>query len=112
MESGLMDDARSPKESGPPPNDKFRILSIDGGGMRGLIPARVIENLEKRLQAEAGPDARVTDYFHMFAGTSTGGLVALSLTVPTHPGGDRPKISAEDLVKLYTSDGEAIFGRS
>src|SRR5258705_10514383 len=94
------------------PSDKFRILSVDGGGMRGLIPARVIENLEGRLQAEAGPDARVADYFHMFAGTSTGGLVALSLTVPEHPGGDRPKLSASKLAELYTSDGKKIFHRS
>jgi patatin-like phospholipase/acyl hydrolase len=94
------------------PSDRFRILSVDGGGMRGLIPARVIENLEGRLQAEAGPDARVADYFHMFAGTSTGGLVALSLTVPERAGGDRPKVSAAKLVELYTTDGRKIFHRS
>jgi patatin-like phospholipase/acyl hydrolase len=94
------------------PNDKFRILSVDGGGMRGLIPARVIENLEGRLQAGAGPDARVADYFHMFAGTSTGGLVALSLTVPGKPGGDRPRVSASELAGLYTRDGGKIFHRS
>ena len=95
------------------PNDRFRILAVDGGGMRGLIPARVIENLERRLQAGAGPDARVADYFHMFAGTSTGGLVALSLTVPDLPSRpDRPRISAGDLAGLYTSDGGRIFHRS
>jgi len=41
------------------PNDRFRILSGDGGGMRGLIPVLVIADLECRLQVEAGPDARV-----------------------------------------------------
>ena len=94
------------------PNDRFRILSVDGGGMRGLIPARVIENLEQRLQAQAGPDARVVDYFHMFAGTSTGGLVALSLTVPAESAGGRPRIDASELANLYTTDGEKIFHRS
>jgi patatin-like phospholipase/acyl hydrolase len=94
------------------PNDKFRILSVDGGGMRGVIPARVIENVEQRLQAEAGPDARVVDYFHMFAGTSTGGLVALSLTVPAESGGGRPKVDASELATLYTTDGSKIFHRS
>lgn len=94
------------------PNDRFRILSVDGGGMRGLIPARVIQNLEERLQVEAGPDVRVADYFHMFAGTSTGGLVALSLTVPAGPGENRPKLSAADLAELYTRDGAKIFHRS
>src|SRR3954453_23191770 len=94
------------------PNYKFRILSVDGGGMRGLIPARVIENLEGRLQAEAGPDARVADYFHMFAGTSTGGMVALSLTVPMPGEPSRPKMSAAELASLYTDDGKAIFPRT
>jgi predicted acylesterase/phospholipase RssA len=98
--------------NGEPPSDRFRILAVDGGGMRGVIPARVIENLERRLQAEAGPEARVADYFHMFAGTSTGGLVALSLTVPAAPGQRRPKISASDLAGLYTRDGKRIFHRS
>jgi uncharacterized protein len=92
-------------EGGAPIQDKFRILSIDGGGMRGLIPALVLANLERRLQAEAGQDARLADYFHMFAGTSTGGLVALSLTAPA-------RISAADLAKLYTDDGPRIFRRS
>src|SRR4051812_8001340 len=95
-----------------PPNDRFRILSVDGGGMRGLIPALVIADLERRLQAEAGPDARVADYFHMFAGTSTGGLVALSLTVPMPGEPSRPKISAAELASLYTDDGKAIFHRA
>jgi uncharacterized protein len=94
------------------PNDRFRILSVDGGGMRGYIPALVIANLEGRLQKEAGPDARIVDYFHMFAGTSTGGLVALSLTVPDLPNRERPRISAKDLAGLYTSDGSHIFHRS
>ncbi len=95
-----------------PPTDRFRILSVDGGGMRGLIPALVIADLERRLQESAGPDARVADYFHMFAGTSTGGLVALSLTVPKPGEPGRPKVSAPELASLYTDDGKTIFHRS
>ena len=95
------------------PNDRFRILSVDGGGMRGLIPALVIADLERRLKEGAGADARVADYFHMFAGTSTGGLVALSLTVPDLPSRpQRPLISAGELAELYTTDGGKIFHRS
>ena len=75
------------------PTDKFRILCVDGGGIRGLIPALVLADIERRLQKSAGPEARVSDYFQMFAGTSTGGLVALSLTAPDpqHPG--RPAVT-------------------
>jgi patatin-like phospholipase/acyl hydrolase len=95
------------------PSDRFRILSVDGGGMRGLIPALVIADLERRLQEGAGPNARVADYFHMFAGTSTGGLVALSLTVPDLPDKpDRPLITAKTLADLYTGDGPNIFHRT
>jgi uncharacterized protein len=95
------------------PTDRFRILSVDGGGMRGLIPALVIADLERRLQEGADPDVRAADYFHMFAGTSTGGLVALSLTVPDLPvRPDRPLITAATLADLYTTDGPKIFERS
>jgi uncharacterized protein len=92
--------------------DRFRILSVDGGGMRGLIPALVIAELEERLQQHAGPDARVSDYFHMFAGTSTGGLVALGLTTPDPRQPQRPLVSAAELALFYTEDGPGIFHRS
>src|SRR5262245_12809229 len=95
-----------------PPTDKFRILCVDGGGIRGLIPALVIAELERRLQAEAGPQARVADYFQMFAGTSTGGLVALSVTAPDPERPERPAVSGEELARFYTEDGPDIFHRS
>jgi len=94
------------------PTDRFRILCVDGGGIRGLIPALAIAEIEKRLQAEAGPQARASDYFHMFAGTSTGGLVALSLTAPDEKNPERPAVSAADLAGFYTEDGPKIFHRS
>jgi uncharacterized protein len=95
-----------------PPTDKFRILCVDGGGIRGLIPALVIADLERRIQARAGAEARVSDYFHMFAGTSTGGLVALSVTAPDRERPERPAVSGEDLARFYTEDGPGIFHRS
>jgi patatin-like phospholipase/acyl hydrolase len=94
------------------PTDRFRILCVDGGGVRGLIPALVLTELERRLQQEAGPQARVSDYFHMFAGTSTGGLVALSLTAPDPDHPERPGVSADQLARFYTEDGPDIFHRS
>jgi patatin-like phospholipase/acyl hydrolase len=94
------------------PEDRFRILAVDGGGIRGLIPALVLAELEKRLQAHRGAGARVSDYFHMLAGTSTGGLVALSLTAPDPAAPGRPRFSAADLAALYTQDGPAIFRRT
>lgn len=94
------------------PGDRFRILTVDGGGIRGLIPALVIAELERRLQDRRGAGARVSDYFHLLAGTSTGGLVALSLTVPDPREPARPLVSAADLAAIYVDDGPRIFRRS
>ena len=47
--------------------DRFRVLSIDGGGIRGLIAARVIARLEELISAEAGEERRLADCFHVFA---------------------------------------------
>jgi patatin-like phospholipase/acyl hydrolase len=91
-------------------DDRFRVLSIDGGGIRGLIAARVIARLEELVSSEAGEERRMADCFHMFAGTSTGGLLALGLTVPDPTDPARPRLSGSDLVELYMSEGPRIFG--
>ncbi len=82
----------------------IRILSIDGGGIRGLIPATVIERLEARL------DRPVSECFHLIAGTSTGGILAAGLSAPAEGGG--PRMSGADLVRLYFDEGRRIFHRS
>src|SRR5919106_6708621 len=92
------------------PVDRFRILAIDGGGIRGLIAARVIAELERRMSAAASEERRIADAFHMLCGTSTGGLLALGLTVPSPEAPDRPRLSGERLADLYVHEGPAIFG--
>ncbi|KAK8472784.1 hypothetical protein PHAVU_002G299008 [Phaseolus vulgaris] len=59
------------------------ILSIDGGGIRGIIPATILDFLESQLQELDGPEARLADYFDVISGTSTGGLVTAMLTAQT-----------------------------
>jgi patatin-like phospholipase/acyl hydrolase len=86
-----------------------RILSIDGGGIRGIIPATVLAELEKRT------GQAIHELFDLVAGTSTGGIVALGLTLRRDvddPDSTRPLLSAEDLVDLYTERGSDIFQRS
>jgi patatin-like phospholipase/acyl hydrolase len=81
------------------------LLALDGGGLRGIIPARVLEALEERTGL---PTCRL---FDLVAGTSTGGILALALTMPK---ADRsgPRWSASDLVTLYRTRGPEIFRRS
>ncbi|SMC27467.1 hypothetical protein SAMN02746041_02963 [Desulfacinum hydrothermale DSM 13146] len=80
-----------------------RILSIDGGGIRGIIPAMVLAEME-RLTGR-----RTARNFHLMAGTSTGGILAMALAVP---GSDGPRFAARDLVDLYADRGRDIFKRS
>jgi hypothetical protein len=82
-----------------------RVLSIDGGGIRGVIPAIVL----KRLEELTGRPT--SDMFDLLAGTSTGGIIALALTVPSSEGGGA-RYSAADLVELYESKGPDIFSAS
>ncbi|KAB2619366.1 patatin-like protein 2 [Pyrus ussuriensis x Pyrus communis] len=83
------------------------VLSIDGGGIRGLIPATILGFLESELQKLDGEDARIADYFDVIAGTSTGGLVTAMLTTPNE--NDRPLFAAKDLKDFYLSECPKIF---
>jgi predicted acylesterase/phospholipase RssA len=88
---------------------RFRILSVDGGGLRGLVPALVLLELEQRLEAITGHKRPLSDYFHLFAGTSAGGLMALGLTARDPDNPDQPSMDSERLVRLYRDRGPKIF---
>lgn len=79
----------------------MNILSIDGGGVRGLIPGMVIVELERRLGKP------VSEVFDLIAGTSAGGHVALALTAPGADG--KPKWQASDLADFYKEAYGRIF---
>jgi patatin-like phospholipase/acyl hydrolase len=79
----------------------MRILSIDGGGIRGLIPALVLAELERQT------GRAIADCFDLIAGTSTGGILALGLAKPGPD--DRPQHRAQDLADLYLLEGGRIF---
>ncbi len=90
--------------------NSFRILSIDGGGIRGILPGQIIVALEKKLQDKSkNPNARVADYFDMMAGTSTGGILTCLYLCPDETNPIRPKFSALDAVDLYLKNGKNIF---
>jgi patatin-like phospholipase/acyl hydrolase len=95
-----------------------KILSIDGGGIRGLIPALVLLEIEQRLM-KAGKARPFASIFDLIAGTSTGALIALGLALPAAMtpgfdgrGGDRarePALSMNDIVDFYARRGQEIF---
>jgi uncharacterized protein len=91
-----------------PAKELVKILSIDGGGIRGIIPALVLAEIERRTAR------RACELFDLIAGTSTGGIIALGVTMPDERsgGGSQPRWSAEELADMYAEDGPKIFHRS
>ena len=75
----------------------IRILAIDGGGIRGILPARLLQAIEGRIGSPAA------DIFHLISGTSTGGIIGCGL-VSGKPAGD--------LAQLYVDHGGDIFAHS
>ena len=75
-------------------NQRFQILSLDGGGIKGLFSAAVLACVEEDL------NINITDYFDLIVGTSTGGIIALGLGL-----GLRPK----QIVDFYAENGSRIF---
>ena len=82
-----------------------RVLALDGGGIRGIVPATVLAELERRT------DKRVAELFDLIAGTSTGGILALALTAPAADDPTRPRYAAAELIDLYAKHGPEIFAR-
>ncbi|KAK8551934.1 hypothetical protein V6N13_120363 [Hibiscus sabdariffa] len=85
------------------------ILSIDGGGIRGLIPGTILAFLESELQKLDGEEARLADYFDVITGTSTGGLVTAMLTTPDPNNQNRPLFAAKDINDFYLEHCPKIF---
>ncbi|KAJ6843394.1 patatin-like protein 2 [Iris pallida] len=86
------------------------VLSIDGGGVRGIIPGVILGFLESKLQELDGEDARIADYFDVIAGTSTGGLVTAMIAAPDEY--NRPLFSAKEIAEFYVENSPKIFSRN
>jgi uncharacterized protein len=80
--------------SGVAGDERFAVLSIDGGGVRGIFVAAVLANLER----DTG--AKVTDHFDLIVGTSTGGIIALGLGAGMSP---------EEILAHYIDNVNSIF---
>ena len=88
----------------------YKILAIDGGGIRGVIPAMLLTKMEEVTRRS------ISDLFNLIAGTSTGGILAVGFATPKNGGHGRgspsPKFKASDLLALYEERGKDIFVRS
>ena len=88
-------------------NTKIRVLAIDGGGIRGVVSARVLVHVEEILREVSRDDnVKISDYFDLVAGCSTGGIITALILAPD------PGYSAKDMVQLYVDHGAKIFTRS
>lgn len=85
---------------------KVRILSIDGGGIRGILPGTILTYIEEQLKKK-DLDATIGKYFDFIAGTSTGGILSLLYLCPNDKGGY--KYSAQEALDLYLNQGDEIF---
>ncbi|MEH1788432.1 patatin-like phospholipase family protein [Nostoc sp.] len=104
----ILTQERSQKTMNTKANPKYKILAIDGGGIRGIIPALVLAEIEKRTQKQ------IFSLFDLISGTSSGGILALGLTKPrlnldSTDSSPTAQYSAEDLVQIYLEYGAEIF---
>lgn len=81
----------------------FTVLVIDGGGVRGIIPARILETIEKRTGKP------IAELFDMVGGVSTGAIVAAGLTLPDEKDPTRPRYTAESIKDFYFKETPKIF---
>jgi predicted acylesterase/phospholipase RssA len=82
-----------------------RILALDGGGLRGILTLGILQQIEDALRQRHGgaADFRLSDYFDLIAGTSTGAIIAATLALGWR---------VEDIVTKYFALGETVFQRS
>ena len=80
-------------------NESYKVLSLDGGGMRGLYAASVLKSLVSFL-SQSNHDKDIGKGFDLIVGTSTGGILACGLAAG---------ISIDEIIKLYSQEGKKIF---
>jgi patatin-like phospholipase/acyl hydrolase len=80
----------------------INVLALDGGGIRGLIPATILTAIEQKVGRP------IHETFDLIAGTSTGGIIAVAIGAGANNGAPYRPV---DLVKLYLENGPEIFKR-
>ncbi len=108
QQAQILTQEESPETMNTKARPKYKILSIDGGGIRGIIPALLLSEIERRTQKP------IFSLFDLITGTSSGGILALGLTKPrlsSDISNNLPvaEYTAEDLLQLFLEYGVEIF---
>lgn len=91
---------------------KLTILSIDGGGIRGVVPLYLLHRLEEELRSRLkDPHLFLSKCFDLFSGTSTGAIITAGLSMST-PELTQPLYDAHYILRAYLSAGQKIFRAS
>ncbi|MEH1785940.1 MAG: patatin-like phospholipase family protein [Nostoc sp.] len=77
----------------------FRILTLDGGGVRGIVAARILQQVEQEIRNQ-GKGEFLHEYFDLIAGTSTGSILTGGIAVGK---------TSDELIQLYRDRGKDIF---
>ncbi|MBN8606579.1 MAG: patatin-like phospholipase family protein [Caulobacterales bacterium] len=82
-----------------------RILALDGGGVKGVLTLGMLKPLEDELRRRAGgdPNFRLSDYYDLIGGTSTGAIIASGLSLG---------LSIDEMIELYMKLGPDVFGKT
>jgi len=81
-----------------------KIISIDGGGIKGIVGSTILKEIESRL------DKPIHEYVDVLTGTSTGGLISCGLAIPDENG--NPKYNTQDIIDTYNVLGTEVFSSS
>ncbi|MBO6212694.1 Patatin-like phospholipase/acyl hydrolase [Algoriella xinjiangensis] len=91
---------------------KIILLSLDGGGIRGIISCVILKYIEDKLKEQDCEDAKIGDYVDFIAGTSTGALIASLLLLPSDEHPKKAKHSITDALNIYLGEGKNIFSKT
>jgi len=90
---------------------KICVLSIDGGGVRGIIPAIILEYIENRIiEITKNPKVRLSDFLDFTAGTSSGSIISSMIIIPDEHG--KPTYKMGDITQTYFNLAEVIFKKN
>jgi patatin-like phospholipase/acyl hydrolase len=88
--------------------DVVKILSIDGGGIRGILPAKILQAMDSELK-NIQPQKDIASAFDLIGGTSTGGILALGLCSTPKIDNRTVRYTPSELLRFYTENAKDIF---